>query len=832
MSPFRVSLAQAWRELRSGRLTVLILSLAMAVGSLGAVSALSSRMSELLGREAGAMLGADAALRSSNPPPEALIEQARAAGLSHFISAELPTMAGKEGGEPKLAALKAVSSGYPLRGSFLIKDCLDCPSRVAKGGPPAGQAWVDPSFLDSSESRVGDRIALGDTTLAIGALIEQESDRSGAAAGLSPRVMIPLDALEPSGLIQPFSRVTYRLGLAGPEASVGRFVKERPASSGDRWTGASEDREETAQALGRAESFLSLASMLSALLACCALALGARRYAKQTAPELALARAWGMSQAGARARALSSLAMSAAVGTALGCLMALAGQGLLALSLGDLLPKDLPAPGARPFLEASAISLFLLAAFAGAPIYALSRIPPIAALRRDESAWLGRSAPALALSFLCFLGLLVFKSSDATMGMIAACGFAGALIAMSAISLGFLTLCGPLARFFTPGSSARMALLGLRGRRLPNAALASGLAAGLFALALLGLARGDLADAWRDAIPQSAPNRFLAGLDGGAEGSARALLVSLGAASVEAHPIARARLVTINGAPVNEGAYANDERARRAATREWSLSASAELPADNTVEQGRWSLGPNEISLELSLAKALHVGVGDTLGWDSAGVPFETRVTSLRRVDWAKMRANFHALVSPTFIQGKASQALASFKAPSDPALSKALAQAIAKAYPGAFLVDTGQIAKQVRSIADKALMAVQSLFFFSLFCGALTLWAALLSAREERSREAAIARALGASDRLLSRSQALELAALGALAGLIAAGGATLAGYAVSRWALDLPWAFSLWPFWACPLCGAALCVASGRLALRGALKRASLSALRASDP
>ena len=140
-----------WRDLRSGDLRLLIVAVTLAVGALTAVSFFADRLKGGLQRDARQLLGGDAVVSSDNPTPANFVAKARELGLSVVTSLGFPTMAratDERGGAAKLVALKAVETGYPLRGSLRIADGPERPETVTRAIPTPGQAWVDAPLLD------------------------------------------------------------------------------------------------------------------------------------------------------------------------------------------------------------------------------------------------------------------------------------------------------------------------------------------------------------------------------------------------------------------------------------------------------------------------------------------------------------------------------------------------------------------------------------------------------------------------------------------------------------------------------------------------------------
>ena len=267
--------------MRSGELRLLILAVTLAVAALTAVGFFADRLQGGLQRDARQLLGGDAVISSDNPPPPAFEERARALGLQVVHTLGFPTMArasDAQGGAAKLVALKTVEAGYPLRGTLRISPSPDTPDIPTKDIPAPGQAWVDAALLDAIGIQVGDPILLGDVQLKVSAILVIEPDRGGGFMNFAPRVMLNEADIAATGLIQPASRLNYRMAVAGPEAAVKTYVQWADAQvksnvRGVRVESLQSGRPEMSQTLDRAEKFLSLVALLAALLSAVAVAL-------------------------------------------------------------------------------------------------------------------------------------------------------------------------------------------------------------------------------------------------------------------------------------------------------------------------------------------------------------------------------------------------------------------------------------------------------------------------------------------------------------------------------------------------------------------------------
>ncbi|WP_298232489.1 FtsX-like permease family protein [uncultured Azohydromonas sp.] len=842
MKPSLVKLAwrQTWRDLRAGELRLLVVAVLLAVAALTAVGFFADRLNAGLARDAGALLGGDASVAADHPLPPAFEAQARALGLRVTQHASFPSMALAEeaqGGGSRLVAVKAVAEGYPLRGQLRVRDQPDGPARPAQGIPSPGSVWVDAAVLDALQLRVGDALLLGDAKLRIERVISLEPDRGAGFLSFAPRAMLRASDLEATGLVQPASRVTYRLLAAAPDdgkagaAAVQRFVDwaqeeiRKQNLRGVRAESLEASRPEMRQTLERANKFLNLVALLAALLAAVAVAIAARDFAQRHLDDCALLRVLGLPQ---RAIASAYVLEFGAVGlfaSALGVAAGWAIHFVFVLLLGSLVETTLPAAGWRPAAFGLGVGLTLLFGFGLPPVLQLAKVPALRVIRRDVGQLKATSLVVLLAGTLGFAALLVAASSDLKMGLIAVGGFAGAVALFALIAWGAVLL----LRRTVPRARRAPRWLVLATRQVaarPGFAVlqVSALAVGLLALVLLVLLRTDLIDSWRRATPPDAPNRFVINLQPDQAEPFRQRLREAGVERYDWYPMFRGRLVAINGRSIR-GEEWSEDRARRLAEREFNLSFDARMPGHNQVSAGKWTPDePDAVSVEEGLAQTLGLKLGDRLRFDVAGGMHEGRITSLRKVDWGSMRVNFFVMFPRERMDEVPATYISAFRAPAVPGFDNRLV----REFPNITNIDVSASLGQVQAVLDQVIRAVEFLFGFTLAAGLVVLFAAVTATREAREREYAVMRALGAGRALLQTVQRAELLGVGALAGFLASVAAVAVGWALAKYAFEFEWHGSPLVPLAGTVAGALLALAAGWWGLRGVLRRPVVQTLR----
>ena len=826
------------RDARAGELRLLVAALVVAVAALTAVGFFADRVRQALDREANQLLGADLLLIADHPWPSTIIQDARQHGLAQAQTQTFPSMVAQGKGEglrAQLVEIKAVSDGYPLRGSLRIADRqggADSPTQIV---PPPGTIWIDERLASSLPAEVGDFIAVGRQPLRVGAVLTLEPDRGVNFFSVAPRLLMNLADLPASALIQPGSRVSYRLLLAGEAKAIAAFRSrvERTLARGERIEDAQNARPEIRAALDRAQKFLGLSALLTVVLAAVAVALASRRYLQRHLDPCAVMRCLGATQGFLLRVFLAQFALLALLSAVLGCVVGYLAHFALYSWLAPLLATPLPQPGLLPALQGGVIGALLLFGFSLPPLLQLKQVSTLRVLRREFSRGglpPGRLLGGYALGLAALAGLMFWVAGEVRLGAYVVGGFTVALVvfalvARTAIRVAALVRGRARSR---RGIGWRYGLASLERRSLASVVQIVALSLGLMALLLLTVTRNDLLDAWQRAIPRDAPNRFVINiqpdqLDGVRRAFAENKL------DAEFAPMVRARLARVNDRDIGPGDF-DDDRAKRLIDREFNLSYRMDLPPGNATTAGRWfsaaDAGQSVASVEDGLAKTLGLKVGDRLEFVIAGETVKMQIVGLRKLNWDSMRVNFFVLTPPALLEAYPASWITSFYLASERAdfVNRLIGQ-----FPNLTVVDVAAIVRQLQAIVDQVAQAVQFVFLFTLAAGIIVLYAALASAADERRYELALMRALGARREQLRATLLAEFAAIGGLSGLIAALGAIAVGQFLAQRVFQFEVAIDYWLPPAALLGGAALVTAAGWFAATRLLGAPPLEALRA---
>lgn len=839
------------RDWRSGELNILGLALIIAVAASTAVSLFGHRLTRTMETQAAEFLAADLVVSSHEGYVEAWFSKAVEMGLKTARTVEFPSVL-VENNELLLTGAKAVSDAYPLRGALRTTASDIAAETVANEAPPPGTAWVDNRVLNSLKLSLGDSVTLGEKPLKLARIITHEPDRRGDLYSLSPRILFNLADLEATAVIRPGSNAHYYALFAGEAKTILEFKQwlKPLLHPGQKLVDIHEDRPELGNALSRAERYLGLSSIVIVLIAGVAIAMSARRYSERHYDLTALLKCMGAKERDVLTIHLLQYLVIGMVFSLVGCILGFLAQEGVAWWLKGILPHELVPPAWYAPLFGVAVGLFVLFGFALPPMLSLKRLPPLRVLRRDlapmpSSAWTVYGLALVTLSLLVWRYTGDGRMTAIVLGIaLATLGVAGLLV---------LALLKALRRLIPLlGLSWRFGLQNLTRR--PRLGMVQILAFGLTATAMLVslLVRTELIQEWQRQLPPNAPNYFALNLFEGDLPAFREFLSQHGIFASDFYPIVRGRFTEVNGVDVHTLTH-KDSQGEGAANRDLSLTWSEVPPTDNRLTEGEWwgdspasafELGrrsgrqeippaplfqrevkPGLVSVEAKLAESLQIKLGDKLGFSIDGQKLDAVVVSLRSVRWDTMRPNFYMIFSPGTLNGFPARWLTSFYCPQN---KKADLVGLAKRFPAVTLLEVDQLLKQFQTILKEISLSIDFVLTFALAAGFAVLFASVRATLDERLREDALLRAMGASRSLLRKSLTVEFATLGLLSGLLAAAATEAIAWALFSKTFELHARFH-WQMWIlAPLAGILAVGVSGYIHTRGIVRSSPVKVLR----
>jgi putative ABC transport system permease protein len=827
MQLLRFALRNLWRDFKSGELTVLLLALSVAVLSLTAVGFFTSRISQGVRAQATEVLAADLRLESPNPIPLGYLVEAQKEGLRTAEIIEFPT-AIFSGDVSQLAALNAVTPSYPLRGHVRIADAPFGPARATDRVPARGETWVDARIMAQLKVGLGSALRIGAASFKITEVLDYRPDQGTGFVNLAPAVLLNLEDIGATQLIQPGSRVTYTALFAGSPTAVSRFRETLSATKapGERLREVDESSRQLNSAIDRATRFLNLASLASVLLAAVAVAMGARRYAARHIDTVALMKCMGASQGFVLSISLIELTLLAIAAVAVGALLGYGAQAGLAWLLRDLIRTELPPASLAPLPIALVTVMAMLIGFALPPLLQLKSTPPSRVLRKSVTAPPLRFGLPYLLALAALFAILwsLVRDAQLVVDVLGGVIVVGCVLALA--GYGLVRLTGRLRGGVGVAWRYGLANVSRRGGGSVVQIVAFGL--GIMVLLLLAVVRSDLLADWRRSLPTNVPNNFLINIRPEERQALDDFLHSHGLGQPQMFPMVRARMSAINGEPT-ESIKLKGEGGRGFLEREQNLTWAATLMDDNQLIAGRWwtpaDAGKPLVSISSEYQETLGLKLGDKLTFDIAGESLTVEVASIRKIRWDSFRPNFFLVFPPKLLDGAAGTYMTSvFLTPAQrPDLV-----ALVRQFPTISVFDVDAILKQIRDIMDRASLAVQYVFLFTLVAGIVVLLAAVQSTRDERRYESAMLRTLGASRSTVLQGVAAEFSALGFLSGTLAAFGATAVGWLLARRLFSLQFTLDPWVWVVGLVCGTALVGLSGTLATRRVVNTPPIVTLR----
>lgn len=852
----------AWRETRAtpGRYLFFVLSVAVGVAALVGVRGFGASLQVEILRAARQLMAADMQAATSKPPtPEdrqALASLGRL-GVEATEVAELLTLAAVPGRpDTALVELKAYEPGrYPFYGRL-------------EADPPAEQlpddgVLVAPDLLDRLGLQPGDALKLGKATFRIHGVVRKEPDRVATGFSLGPRVLITRQGLARAELVVPGSRVRHTFLLKLPASVSPAQVKAALAPALDRDWSVRDYREaqpRVTRTIDRMARFLSLVALLALAAGGLGVAHTCRAFLQQKLDTIAILKCLGASSRTVLGIYLAQALGLGLLGSLLGAAAGYGVQAALPRLIGPLLALDVAfRPAVAPALPGGLIGTGIAGLFALAPLLAVGRVPPALVFRRDmleegsAGGRLRRAELAAAGAAAAGLGLAAaWQARSWLWGLyfLGALGGAAALLGAAAWLALRLVRRAPAPRRV----ALRHGLLNLNRPGSQAGAVVVALGLGVTAVATVYLLQGGLLAQVTGSSPAGAPNLVLLGIQPDQAEALTAFLQEHPAVLQvqELTPLVPARLLQVDGrgpdAPA-AGAPATGESGAAGGgsggagrggadggdrwywNRQWTVTWAAALPEKNELVAGRWWTAADAragayISLEEEAARRLGARVGSEMVFEVDGRPVRATVMSLRRVDWARISANFLVIFSPGALDG-ASASYTAF-ARTDRSRQAPLLRALVDRFPAVTAVDIGEVLATLQSVLDRVGLVVRFVAAFAMAAGLVILAGGVAATRFRRVREAAILRTLGASRRTVAAAMAVEYAVLGLVAGLTGALLAHLAAGGVMRFILELDPVLDWGLLALAPALCAALTVATGALAAWDLLTLKPLPILR----
>lgn len=778
------------REFRRGELTVISAAIALAVLTVLTLSMVTERIAQSIAQKSSAFIAADRVLGSNHVIDTSYIAKAEQQNLKTAQMLYFDTMLFAND-EMQFSSVKAASSGYPLKGQLKVKSSLNGETEVANGGPTLGNVWLSESIFYSLNIDIGDVVELGAALFNVEKVIVEEPDAPFNVFSSSRRVLININDVEKTEVIQPGSRVFYRQLYAGDESDINSFYDwlKPQLKENQQWYGVKDRQSPISNSLNRAESFLLLAGLLGIILAAVAIAVSAKRYCERQYDPVAMMKTLGGSRAMIRKIYLTHLLMVCLMAVTVGLLIGYGLQEIATHYLAKSMGTTLPMAGFKPWLVAISTGVICAVMFSIKPLFDLFDIPPLRVLRRNLGDKLAVSRVHLAMSaFTVFLLMWLFSNNiKITLILFASTlTLIGVLFLVSKVMFG-----GGRKLGLKPGNSWSLAIASIQKRANVNAVQLISFSLAIKLLLFLVVLKNDMIADWQSQLPDDAPNAFLVNITQNELEPINTYLAQKNIQVSEFYPTIRGRVNAVNGELVArevslQDNEKKDEEARAGIGRELNLTWLETPPAQNEIVQGQW-FNENtlaEASIEESMLERLDVELGDTLTFLIGAQSFDAKITSVRKVNWATLKPNFFIILSPDVLKDFPATYISSVRI--EPDQKRDFSQLL-RSYPTVTAIDVGNFVKQIQSTIEQVSLAIGFVLTIVVLCGALVLISQVQASLGERMQEIVILRTLGAKSRLIKNATLYEFLLLGGLAGLVAAFFSDIALLVVQQQLFDL---------------------------------------------
>ncbi len=816
-----------WRDWRGSELTILAIALIIAVTSITAVGFFTDRIERGLKMQSAELIAGDLVISSGRADVNDYIAEARANNFMVTTTQQFRSVVFADE-RFKLAEVKVVSEGYPLRGVLRVSDTAFGPDEATTSIPAAGELWVEARLLQLLDLDVGDSIKLGEVLFTLRKIIRYEPDRAGDLFSVAPRVMMNSTDLDATGLISIGALVSYRVLIAGDSVRINDYrdaIKDR-LQPGEQIIGVEEGRPELNTALKSARQFLGLAALISVLLAGVAVATVANRFSTRHLNTSAMMRCLGTSQKTIIKLFTLEMLWLSILASTIGCVLGALTQVVITELLDKLVLTQLPPPSWKALILGYATGIVMLIGFALPPLLSLHKVPPLHVLRKDVakrpvSVWTVYIAVMICMSLL-----LYWQIGDLQLVVIVIGGILVTLVTLAATAYLLILLLNRLrARV---GVAWRFGLANISRRPGSSVIQIVAFGLGIMVLLLLSTVRSDLLDGWQRSLPHDAPNYFVINVQTDQVDEISDYFTSMGVNNTRLYPMVRARLVDVNGLKVDSSDY-QSERAKRFVTREFNLSWAEHMQQDNEVVAGEWwsrqDHGRPLLSLEAGLAETLKLQVNDVVSFDINGSKIDLTISNLRSVDWDTFNVNFFTVLPPGVLEDRPANWVTSVHLNAEQ--RQQLARLV-REFSNITLIDIETIMQRVRGIIDRVSLAVEFVFLFTLLAGLAVLYAAIQSNQDERRFESAVLRTLGASRKTLMLGLLAEFSLLGALSGLLAGLAATSLAWLLAVYIFKFDYAFDITVAVSGLVSGIAIVVSAGILGTRRVLTTPPIETLR----
>ncbi|MBO0177283.1 FtsX-like permease family protein [Vibrio parahaemolyticus] len=749
-------------EIRQGNLWPISVALVLVIASIFALSALASRMEQVIVKQGKDALTADAVFVSANPLSDSLLKSTEQ--LERSVMTRFSTMAFSDNGM-QLISVRGVDESYPLMGELVLDG-------NESGRVKPNQLWLDERIMAQLEVTKGDNVTIGDADFTVSGAVLMEPGLSFNPFQQMPAAYIHQSDVEKTGAIQVGSRVQYRLFLKADNAALKQLQDKTALSPSDRWR-TQDTASRSNEVFDRTTQYLSLTVAIVIIMAATTLVLTCQNYVNSRTQTIAMLKSLGASRRWIEKWLLIQVAILLVTASIVGLILGSGLEYLLRIPLKDLLPNPLPSYGVTPFVVAVVSAILITVPALGIPLLGLIKTPALEVLQQGTAQ---RSWKRLLLVLVPVLPLLALYANN-TLVWIVLVGIAALFVVLAGLSIALTKL---FSRFATK-PAMKLALSRINRTPITSGLQFGALSLSLMLLSIIWLVRSDILADWERTLPADAPNVFALNIGDYELANYLETLDKNGVTRSQAFPIIRGRLTEINGQNVKDVEYEGE--GSDAIRRELNLTWGDQLPEYNDVLSGKWT-NANSVSVEADVARDLGIQLGDKLRFVINSQNFDATVDTIRHVEWRDMKPNFYFIFSSDVMPNVPGSYLISYRINEG---NESLLTSMSRAHPTVSVLDIRTMGEKIQALIQQIVSAITILALLGVVAGLLLIFTLLRLSLSQRQQEIRLYRTLGSSKKRINTTLWAEYGIMALVASSVAVMAAEACVAAVMKYGFDL---------------------------------------------
>lgn len=749
-------------EIKQGNLWPISVALVLVIASIFALSALASRMEQVIVKQGKDALTADAVFVSANPLSDSLLKSTEQ--LERSVMTRFSTMAFSDNGM-QLISVRGVDESYPLMGELVLDG-------NESGRVKPNQLWLDERIMAQLEVTKGDNVTIGDADFTVSGAVLMEPGLSFNPFQQMPAAYIHQSDVEKTGAIQVGSRVQYRLFLKADNAALKQLQDKTELSPSDRWR-TQDTASRSNEVFDRTTQYLSLTVAIVIIMAATTLVLTCQNYVNSRTQTIAMLKSLGASRRWIEKWVLIQVAILLVTASIVGLILGSGLEYLLRIPLKDLLPNPLPSYGVTPFIVAVVSAILITVPALGIPLLGLIKTPALEVLQQGTAQ---RSWKRLLLVLVPVLPLLALYANN-TLVWIVLVGIAALFVVLAGLSIALTKL---FSRFATK-PAMKLALSRINRTPITSGLQFGALSLSLMLLSIIWLVRSDILADWERTLPADAPNVFALNIADYELANYLETLDKNGVTRSQAFPIIRGRLTEINGQNVKDVEYEGE--GSDAIRRELNLTWGDQLPEYNDVLSGKW-MNANSVSVEADVARDLGIQLGDKLRFVINSQNFDATVDTIRHVEWRDMKPNFYFIFSSDVMANVPGSYLISYRINEG---NESLLTSMSRAHPTVSVLDIRTMGEKIQALIQQIVSAITILALLGVVAGLLLIFTLLRLSLSQRQQEIRLYRTLGSSKKRINTTLWAEYGIMALVASSVAVMAAEACVAAVMKYGFDL---------------------------------------------